>query len=47
MTVEAALLDWIGNRGRRCSVGEAAAGTGLSLPEVEPGLQAALRLPPD
>jgi hypothetical protein len=40
MTVEAALLDWIGNRGRRCSVGEAAAGTGLSLQEVEPGLLA-------
>ncbi|PSB36984.1 hypothetical protein [Aphanothece minutissima] len=40
MTVEAALLDWIGNRGRRCSVGEVAAGTGLSLQEVEPGLLA-------
>jgi hypothetical protein len=40
MTVEAALLDWIGNRRRRCSVGEAAAGTGLSLQEVEPGLLA-------
>ncbi len=40
MPVEASLLDWIGNRGRRCSVGEAAAGTGLSLQEVEPGLLA-------
>lgn len=40
MPVEASLLDWIGNRGRRCSVGEVAAGTGLSLQEVEPGLLA-------
>ena len=40
MTVEASLLAWIGDRGRRCSVGEVAAGTGLSLQEVEPGLLA-------
>ena len=40
MTVEASRLAWIGDRGRRCSVGEVAAGTGLSLQEVEPGLLA-------
>ncbi len=40
MTLEASLLAWIGNRGRRCSVGEAAAGTGLALQEVEQGLLA-------
>jgi len=40
MPIEASLLDWIGNRGRRCSVGEVAAGTGLSLQEVEPALLA-------
>ncbi len=40
MTVEASLLAWIGNRGCRCSVGEVAAGTGLSLQEVEQGLLA-------
>ncbi|MBM5827771.1 MAG: hypothetical protein FJ050_06925 [Cyanobacteria bacterium M_surface_7_m2_040] len=40
MSVEASLLDWIGNRGRRCSVGDAAGGTGLSLQEVEPALLA-------
>ena len=40
MTVEASLLAWIGDRGRRCSVGEVAAGTGLSLQDVEPWLLA-------
>lgn len=40
MTVEATLLAWIGNRGRRCTIGEVAAGTGLSLQQVEAGLLA-------
>jgi hypothetical protein len=40
ITAEASLLAWIGNRGRRCSVGEAAAGTGLALQEAEKGLLA-------
>ncbi|MFY8147766.1 MAG: hypothetical protein ACOVNL_00940, partial [Prochlorococcaceae cyanobacterium] len=39
-TTESSLLAWIGNRGRRCSVGEAAAGTGLALQEAEMGLLA-------
>jgi len=40
MTREDSLIAWIGSRGRRCSVGEAAAGTGLALQEVEQGLLA-------
>lgn len=40
MSAETALVAWIGPRGRRCSVGEAAAGTGLSLQEAEQGLLA-------
>ena len=40
MTVEATLLAWIGNRSRRCSIGEVSAGTGLSLQDVEKGLLA-------
>lgn len=38
MTTEDSLLAWIGSRGRRCSVGEVAAGTGLPLIQVEQGL---------
>jgi hypothetical protein len=40
MTAEASLLACIGNRRRRCTVGEATAGTGLSLQAVEQGLLA-------
>ncbi len=40
MTLEDSLIAWIGIRGRRCSVGEAAASTGLALQEVEQGLLA-------
>lgn len=38
MTTEDSLLAWIGVRGRRCTVGEVAAGTGLPLIQVEQGL---------
>lgn len=40
MTTEDSLLAWIGIRGRRCTVAEVAAGTGLPLQEVEQGLLA-------
>ncbi len=38
MTTEDSLLAWIGGRGRRCTVGEVAAGTGMPLIQVEQGL---------